>query len=108
VSAGVEHPDIRYVVYPVHLDGTLTGELPRMRHDLDCGHFEFRGGVRLGTPVLANEEQMRTLKACNSCVNRRSGSLRVGSPDRVSAKVGQLCPTCHQAMPLTGLCDNCS
>ena len=23
-------------------------------------------------------------------------------------RVRQLCPTCHQVMPLTGVCDNCS
>jgi len=25
VSAEIEHPEIRYFVYPVHLDDTLTG-----------------------------------------------------------------------------------
>jgi hypothetical protein len=25
MSDTVDHPDIRFVVYPVHLDGTLTG-----------------------------------------------------------------------------------
>ena len=79
VSAELEHPDIRYVVYPVHRDGTPTGKLPRMRHDPDCGHFYWGDGEFLGTPVLATEEQMKTLKACDSCVkSRRSGSSRVG------------------------------
>jgi hypothetical protein len=75
VSPEVEHPDIRYVVYPVHRDGTPTGALPRMRHDPDCGHFEWENGEILGTPVLATAEQMRTLRACKSCVERRSNSL---------------------------------
>lgn len=74
MSTEVEHPEIRYVMYPAHLDGTLTGQPPRKRHYPDCGHFDFRGGLRLGTPVLANEEQMRTLKPCTSCVNKRSDS----------------------------------
>jgi hypothetical protein len=76
VSPEVKHPDIRYVVYPVHRDGTPTGALPRMRHDPDCGHFEWGDGEILGTPVLATDEQMRTLRACKSCVERRSNSLK--------------------------------
>ena len=57
----IEHPDIRHVVYPVHMDGTPTGAKPRLRHYPDCTHFEWRGGLRLGTPILATDEQMRTL-----------------------------------------------
>jgi hypothetical protein len=76
VSTEVEHPEIRYVSYPVHLDGRLTGRPPRKRHYPDCGHFDFRGGIRLGTPVLANEEQMRTVKPCTTCVNKRSDSAK--------------------------------
>jgi hypothetical protein len=104
----VEHPDIRYVVYPVHLDGTLTGAEPRLRHDPDCGHFEWGDGTILGTPVLATDEQMQTLKACKSCISRRGeshGAIRQGAKD---ARSGRLCPTCHQVMPLTGVCDNCA
>jgi hypothetical protein len=104
----VEHPDIRYVVYPVHLDGTLTGAEPRLRHDPDCGQFEWGDGTILGTPVLATDEQMHTLKACKSCISRRGeshGSTRQGAKD---ARSGRLCPTCHQVMPLTGVCDNCA
>lgn len=109
MTAELDHPEIRYVVYPVHLDGTLTGEQPRMRHDLDCGHFEFRGGVRLGTPVPATDEQMRTLKACTSCINKRFDSGRIDSAGYSSIqRVGDLCSICHQTMPLTGICDNCN
>jgi hypothetical protein len=107
VSPEVEHPDIRYVVYPVHLDGTSTGQPPRMRHDPDCGHFEWGDGEILGTPQLATDEQMRMLRACKTCVARRSGSSRGGMPGVGEAKAGQLCPACYQIMPLTGICDNC-
>ena len=108
MSAEVEHPDIRYVVYPVHRDGTPTGGLPRMRHDPDCGHFDWGGGEILGTPVLATDEQMKALRACTTCVERRFGSLGGGAPGRTEGKLGQLCPICHQLMPLTRICDNCN
>jgi len=74
MSAAVDHPDIRYVVYPVHLDGTLTGRPPRMRHDPDCGNFKWRDGTILGTPRLATNEQMRALRACKNCVKRHPSS----------------------------------
>ena len=71
----IEHPEIRYVVWGVRrTDGTLNGKPPSMRHDPDCTHYNFRGGKRWGTPVLATEEQMRTLKACTTCVNKRAKS----------------------------------
>lgn len=108
MSGEVDHPDIRYVVYPVHRDGTPTGGLPRMRHDPDCGHFDWGDGEILGTPVLATEEQMRTLRACTSCVTRRFDSSGNSSPRGEGGKLGELCPTCHQVMPLTRVCDNCS
>jgi Restriction endonuclease len=34
------YPNIKYVVRPVHLDSTLTGAKPRMRHNPGCGHFK--------------------------------------------------------------------
>jgi hypothetical protein len=71
----IEHPEIRYVVPSIHrTDGTLNGKPPKMRHDPDCTHYNFRGGKRWGTPELATEEQMRTLKACTTCVNKRAKS----------------------------------
>lgn len=106
-QAAVEYPDIRHVVSPVHLDGTLTGAKPRLRHHPDCGHFEWPDGVVLGTPELATDEQMRTLRACKSCISSRGGpsdSTRQGARE---ARTGGLCPTCHQTLPLTGQCDNC-
>jgi hypothetical protein len=103
----VEHPDIRYVVYPLHLDGTPTGAEPRMRHYPDCGRFEWPDGVRLGTPVVATEEQMQTLRACKTCVNSRGGSSGTIPNNPSEARVGRLCPSCHQMLPLTGRCDNC-
>jgi hypothetical protein len=108
MAESVEHPDIRYVVYPVHLDGTLTGAEPRLRHDPDCGHFEWRDGTILGTPVLASEEQMQTLQACKSCISRRAESHGPASQWVKGARAGRVCPTCNQVMPLTGTCDNCT
>jgi hypothetical protein len=67
VKRQVEHPDIRYVIYSVYRDGTLTGGLPRMRHDLDCSHFDWGYGEILGTPAPATDAQMSTLKACTTC-----------------------------------------
>lgn len=106
MTEAVEHPDIRYVVSPVHLDGTLTGAKPRLRHDPDCSHFEWGDGTILGTPVLATDEQMRTLRACKSCIDRREwrGDTRQSVQE---GRPGRLCPTCNQVMPLTGICDNC-
>ena len=108
MAGTVEHPDIRYVVYPVHLNGTLTGAKPRLRHDPDCGHFEFRDGTILGTPELATEEQMRTLRACKTCIAVRAESPEDACRGVKNGRIGEVCPTCNQAMPLTGACDNCT
>lgn len=97
------HPEIRHVVNPVHRDGTLMDTLPRMRHDPDCGHFDWGDGEMLGTPELATPEQIRTLGACEHCVEAREKNSHV----KMAGKVGSLCPACHQVMPLTGICDNC-
>jgi hypothetical protein len=108
MAGEVEHPDIRYVVYPVHLDGTLTGAKPRLRHDPDCSHFEWGDGIVLGTPVLATDEQMRTLSACKTCIashGESPGDVRQSARD---SRTGGLCPGCNQVMPLTGICDNCA
>ncbi len=106
MAGAVEHPDIRYVVYPVHLDGTLTGAKPRLRHDPGCSHFEWGDGTLLGTP-LATEEQMRTLNACKTCIERRGESPKDARQSMRERRTGGLCPTCNQVMPLTGICDNC-
>lgn len=103
----IRHPEIKYVVPPVDMNGVVTGEAPRMRHDLNCGHFTFADGTVLGTPQPATEEQMRNLPPCKDCVHRRSSS-HSGSRTRSSAgPTGPLCPTCFIAMPLSGKCDNC-
>jgi hypothetical protein len=107
VGQSIEHPDIRYVVYPVHLDGTPTGQQPRLRHDPDCSHFEWGGGERLGMPVLATEEQMGTLAACKTCVETRYGSASGSAASRSEGRIGAVCPACHQVMSLSGVCDNC-
>jgi hypothetical protein len=109
MASEVEHPDIRYVVYPVHLDGTPTGAVARVRHDPDCSHFEWGDGTVLGTPLLASDEQMQTLRACKTCIDTRhgrrgSGGLGAGR----DGPTGEICPACFQTMPLTGTCDNCS
>jgi hypothetical protein len=108
MASEVEHPDIRFVVYPVHLDGTLTGAKPRLRHYPGCGHFEWGDGTLLGTPVLATEEQLRTLSACKTCVKSRGGSPGETHQRAREGKTGGLCATCNQVLPLTGLCDNCA
>ena len=74
-GGGASRHQIRAV--PVHLDGTYTGAKPRLRHDPDCSHFEWGDGTRLGTPVPAAEDQMRTLHACKSCIDRHGASPRV-------------------------------
>jgi hypothetical protein len=105
--AAVEHPDIRYVVYPVHRGGTLTGAQPRLRHDAGCGHFDWGDGILLGTPVLATEEQMRSLSACKTCIESRGESPVSGGQGVREGRAGGVCPVCSQVMPLTGVCGNC-
>jgi hypothetical protein len=56
MADALEHPDIRYVIYPVHLNGVPIGAQPRLRHDPDCSHFGWGDGTVLGTPQLATEE----------------------------------------------------
>jgi hypothetical protein len=107
MAGTVEHPDIRYVVYPVHLDGTRTGAKPRLRHDPDCGHFEWRDGTVLGTPELATEEQMQTLRACKTCIETHTESPRDARRGLKDGRIGEVCAACNQVMPLTGICDNC-
>ena len=108
MAGTVEYPDIRYVVYPVHVDGSLTGDQPRLRHDPDCPHFEWGDGTVLGTPQLATEEQMQTLRACKTCIGTRRGSGGGNRADGRDGRTGELCPTCYQTMSLTGVCDNCA
>lgn len=108
MASKVEHPDIRYVVYPVHLDGTPTGAEPRLRHDPDCSHFEWGDGTVLGTPQLATDEQMQTLRACKTCIESRGSGGGGSRRDGKDGRTGGLCPTCYQTMPLTGVCDNCA
>lgn len=103
----IEYPDIKYVVYPVHLDGRPTGANPRMRHHSDCGHFEWGDGTILGTPKLATQEQLQTLRACKHCVGANGRSSISGQHSGRDGKLGEICPGCSQAMPLTGICDNC-
>jgi hypothetical protein len=105
MAKDVEHPDIRYVVPPTRLDGTTTGQSPRMRHDPDCSHFIMRTGETLGDPVLASPEQMATLPACKTCVERHGNGT--GSRVERGGVHGDPCPGCQMALPLTGVCDDC-
>ena len=108
MASKVEHPDIRFVVYPVHLEGTPTGAKPRLRHHPDCSHFEWGDGTVLGTPQLATDEQMQTLRACKTCIETSRGPGGGSSRrDGQDGRTGGTCPTCYQTMPLTGICDNC-
>jgi ssDNA-binding Zn-finger/Zn-ribbon topoisomerase 1 len=102
MSGAVEHSDIRYVVYPVHLDGTPTGAKPRLRHDPGCGHFESGDGTILSPPQLATEEQMQTLRACKTCIGTRIDSPKDAHHNVKDGRTGGLCPACNQMMPLTG------
>ena len=43
-----------------------------------------------------------------SHLNDLTGSSGGGSTGYTEGKLGPLCPTCHQFMSLTGVCDNCS
>lgn len=108
MTGTVEHPDIRYVVHPVHRDGTRTGAKPRLRHDPDCSHFEWGDGTILGTPELATEEQMLALRACKTCIETHSESPRDAEHDVKDGRIGKVCSACNQVMPLTGICDNCA
>jgi hypothetical protein len=108
MAATMEHPDIRYVVCPVRVDGTPTGAKPRLRHDPDCSHFEWGDGTVLGTPQLATGEQMQSLRACKTCIGTRRGPRNGGRDDRHDGRTGRLCPTFNQTMSLTGVCDSCT
>lgn len=103
----ISHPEIKYVVPPVDMNGVVTGEAPRRRHDLDCGHFKFDDGTVLGTPQLATQKQMRDLPPCKDCVSRMSSPDGVSRTRGSTGPTGPLCPTCFVATPLNGKCDTC-
>jgi ssDNA-binding Zn-finger/Zn-ribbon topoisomerase 1 len=104
----VEYPAIKFVSYPVHLDGTRTGAQPSMRHFPGCGHFDSGDGAILGIPELATEKQMQTLVVCKSCMGSRGLSTRGAASVTKESRIGAVCPTCSQQMPLTGTCDRCA
>lgn len=87
------------------MDGTPTGDKPRMRHDPECSHFVMRNGEMLGDPVLATQQQMEALPACKSCLDRRGDGG--GSRTKRDGAYGEPCPVCQMALPLTGVCDDC-
>jgi len=107
MAVTVDHPEVKYV-YPLHFNSVPSGEKPRMRHHLDCGHFAPSDGTVLGKPKLATEKQMQTLRACQDCVeteSKPSGHSRLSDKGEM---LGRDCPVCNQVMPLTGVCDNCA
>jgi len=79
-----------------------------MRHNPDCGHFEWGDGTILGTPEPATQEQMQTLRACKDCIETSGKSSGDGRHSVKDGKLGKVCPVCSQVMPLTGICDNCA
>jgi ssDNA-binding Zn-finger/Zn-ribbon topoisomerase 1 len=103
----VEYPSIKFVSYPVHLDGTKTGAQPRMRHFPGCSHFDGGDGTIPGTPELATKKQMETLNVCKTCMGSRGLSTRGAGSLKTESRTGVVCPTCSQQMPLTGTCDRC-
>ena len=103
----ISHPEIRYVVPPVDMNGVATGQAPRKRHDLDCGHFKFDDGTIRGSPQLATEEQMRNMPPCRDCVSRRSSAERESQARGSAGPTGPLCPTCFVSTSLNGKCDTC-
>ena len=109
VAQEVEYPQIRYVVPPTRMDGIPTGQAPRMRHDLGCQHFEWPDGTALSEPKLATEEQMHSLRACKSCVERQGRSGSTASRSARRDRYGELCPNCGLTLPLTNrVCDYCA
>ncbi len=103
----IGHPEIRYVVPPVDMNGVATGHAPRKRHDVDCGHFTFDGDTVLGSPQLATEEQMRDVPPCRDCVSRTASAERESQARGSAGPTGPLCPTCFVSTPLNGTCDTC-
>jgi hypothetical protein len=104
----VEYPTIKFVSYPVNVDGTRTGAQPILRHFPGCGHFGGGDGILLGTPELATQKQMETLLACKTCMGSRGLSSRNALSVTKESRTGAVCPTCNQQMTLTGTCDRCS
>jgi hypothetical protein len=108
MASTIEHPGIRFVSYPVHLDGTRTGAQPRKRHNPGCGHYDWEDGTIPGTPEPATGKQMETLPACKACIGSRGLSSRDSRSAAKEGRTGEVCSTCYQLMPLTGTCDNCA
>jgi hypothetical protein len=51
---------------------------------------------------------MHTLRACTTCIATRAESPEDARSSMKDGRIGEVCPTCSQAMSLTGVCDNCS
>jgi hypothetical protein len=95
----------------MRVPNTLNSAMPGVSRGLSRGRREVgsgAGGHVVGTPELATDEQMQTLRACKTCIQTRGESSRDASYGVNESRTGGLCPTCNQAMPLTGNCDNCA
>ncbi len=104
----IEYPGLIWVKDPVNFEtGKRTGARPRMRHHEDCWHLKDDDGRPIGPPPYrASEEQMRTLPACKTCAGETGGgSARPRSA--ADRRVGEICPTCFQELPVKGQCQNC-
>jgi len=55
------------------LNSPCQASVRTLRHDRDCSHLEWRDGTVLGTPQLATEEPMQTLRACKTCIETHRG-----------------------------------
>jgi hypothetical protein len=91
-----------------------TSTARQQERSQDCGTIpvaatsKWGDGTILGTPQLATEVQMQTLRACKTCIGTRGNSSTDARHDLKDGRTGRLCPTSNQMMPLTGVCDNCS
>jgi hypothetical protein len=85
-----------------------TSTARQQERSQDCGTIpvaatsKWGDGTILGTPQLATEVQMQTLRACKTCIGTRGNSSTDARHDLKDGRTGRLCPTSNQMMPLTG------
>ena len=79
-----------------------------MARPQNCSHFEWGDSAILGTPKLATEEQMQTLRACKTGIAARAQSSKDAREGMKNGRIGEICPICNPATPLTEICNNCT